>query len=293
MNYHRADVLRIFRITSQQLAQWQKAGLVAAGEVFSFFDLLKVNKLRDLRAKHVRPAVIRASLEAMQKQVAGMESPLLEAGTFSANARVYFRHEGYAVDPTTGQLVMDFAPAQRVVPASLRPMRMAETAVEFFSRGVRLEEDPASQTDAIDCYRRVIQMQPDHAAAHINLGTIFYNRREFAEAEKHYCLAIEADPRYALAHFDLGNVYDETGRARQAIEAYKAAVQLAPTYADAHYNLALAYEKVHEPRKALRHWRAYLKLDRSGPWALHAANQIRRILADDALKLVHKRSSRQ
>src|SRR5512132_3799706 len=70
--YQRNDVLRILRITGQQLAQWQKAGLIAAGEVFSFFDLLQVKKIRDLRAKHVRPAVIRASLEAMQKQVAGM-----------------------------------------------------------------------------------------------------------------------------------------------------------------------------------------------------------------------------
>jgi len=51
----------------------------------------------------------------------------------------------------------------------------------------------------------------------------------------------------------------------------------------------LAYEKTREPRKALRHWRSYLKLDQSGPWAIHAANQIRRILAADTLKLVYKR----
>jgi tetratricopeptide (TPR) repeat protein len=102
----------------------------------------------------------------------------------------------------------------------------------------------------------------------------------------HYRRAIEIDPRYALAYFDLGNVLDETGRVAEAIQTYHAALQLAPTYADAHYNLALAYEKIKEPRKALRHWRAYVKLDTAGPWAVHARNQIQRILQTDGLRLV-------
>ena len=80
---------------------------------------------------------------------------------------------------------------------------------------------------------------------------------------------------------------DETGRVTEAIQTYKTALQLAPTYADAHYNLALAYEKIKEPRHALKHWRAYVKLDSSGPWAIHARNQIQRILQADGLKLVH------
>ncbi|MFB3815648.1 MAG: tetratricopeptide repeat protein [Terriglobales bacterium] len=282
-------MLRILRITGQQLSQWQKAGLVPAGDIFSFFDLLQLKKVRDLRAKHVRPAVIRASLQAMQKQVAGMENPLLEAGTFPANARVVFRHDGQAVDPMTGQLVMDFAHGEQVISANVKSLPAAETVAELFARGVALEEDPGAQPEAIECYRKVLALEPAHAAAHINLGTIFYNRREFGLAEKHYCAAVAIDPRYALAHFDLGNVLDETGRIGAAIDAYKTALSLAPTYADAHYNLALAYEKVREPRKALSHWRAYLKLDTSGPWSLHARNQIRKILAADPLKLVYRK----
>jgi tetratricopeptide (TPR) repeat protein len=289
MNYHRADVLRILRITGQQLSQWQRAGLAPEGDAFTFFDLLQLKKIRDLRAKHVRPAVIRASLEAMMKQVAGMENPLLEAGTFSSNARVVFRHEGRALEPTTGQWVMDFGPTTRVVPANVRSMMAATTASELFAKGVTLEEDPASQAEAVACYRKVLELEPKHAAAHINLGTIFYNQHDFAGAETHYRAAIEADSRYALAYFDLGNVLDETGRIQEAIEVYRTALLLAPTYADAHYNLALAYEKAKELRRALHHWQAYIKLDSSGPWSTHAQNQIRRILAGDRLKLVYRK----
>ena len=289
MNYHRADVLRILRIKGQQLAQWQKTGLAPAGEVFSFFDLLQLKKIRDLCSKRVRPGAIRASLDAMLQHVAGMENPLLEAGTFSAHSRVVFRHEGRAVEPTSGQFVMDFSHEEQVLPAKLRPMRSADSATDYFARGVALEEDPSAYREAIECYRRVLEMEPRHAAAHINLGTIFYNRREFGLAERHYREAIALDPRYALAHFDLGNVLDETGRILEAIEAYKSALILAPTYGDAHYNVALAYERIHEPRKALHHWRAYLKLDRTGPWSTHAWNQVRKILAADKLKVVYRR----
>jgi hypothetical protein len=82
--YSRAELLRILRLTPQQLAGWERAVLVTASEDYSFFDLLQIKKVRDLCAQKVRPAVIRQSLEAMQKQAAGMENPLLEAGAFPA-----------------------------------------------------------------------------------------------------------------------------------------------------------------------------------------------------------------
>lgn len=292
--YSRADLLRILRLTARQLAGWERAGLVAAAENYSFFDLLQIKKVRDLCARKVRPAVIRQSLEAMQKQVAGMENPLLEAGAFSTGHRIAFRHEGKVVEPIAGQFMFDFQTGQRVVTSStsstapIIPEPTPTDVAELFARGIALEEDPNNQTQAIEMYQRVLEFDPDHAAAHINLGTLHYNRQEYALAEKHYRRAIEVDSRYALAYFDLGNVLDETGRVAEAIQTYAIALQLAPTYADAHYNLALAYEKIKEPRKALKHWRAYVKLDATGPWSVHARNQIQRILQADGLKLVYR-----
>jgi tetratricopeptide (TPR) repeat protein len=286
--YARADVLRILRITARQLAAWEKAGLIAASDGYSFFELLQLRKLRELSTRRVRPGKIRESLEAMQRAVAGMENPLLETGTFVARRRVAFRHQGTAVEPVAGQFVMDFAP-RTVVAAKVKPMRTAETAAEWFARAIALEEDPSSQREAIEAYTKTLELEPHHAAGHINLGTLYYNRQDYAQAEEHYRLAVDADPRYALAHFDLGNVLDETGRLQDAIQSYKQAIQLAPTYADAHYNLALAYEKLKHPRKALAHWRAYVRLDTSGPWSIHAQNQIRKTLAGEGLKVVYRR----
>jgi len=287
--YQRSDVLRILRITARQLTGWEKSGLFPVSDSYSFFDLLQLRKLHELRSKRVRPAVIRDSLRAMQQQVAGMENPLLEASAFASNSRVAFRHHGATVEPLAGQFVMDFSGQRVIEPTKIRPMRTAETAAEFFARGVALEEDPANYSEAIECYNKCVELDPTHAAAYINLGTLYYNRHDYVQAERFYRKAIEVDPRYALAYFDLGNVLDETGRLQEAISAYQSAISLAATYADAHYNLALAFDKARQPRKALRHWQAYARLDSIGPWAIHARNQIKKILAADELKVVARR----
>jgi len=292
--YSRADLLRILRITARQLAAWERAELVAAADSYSFFDFVQIKKVRDLCARKVRPAVIRESLAAMQKQAAGMENPLLEAGAFTTeHHRVAFRHQGKVLEPIAGQFMFDFAPQDNVVSSAavpiIAPAPEPKDVADLFARGIALEEDPSTQTEAIAAYQRVLELDTEHAAAHINLGTLYYNRQEYTLAERHYRRAIAIDQRYALAYFDLGNVLDETGRVAEAIQAYNTALQLAPTYGDAHYNLALAYEKTREPRKALKHWRAYVKLDTSGPWAVHARNQIKRILQSDGLKLVPRR----
>jgi tetratricopeptide (TPR) repeat protein len=285
----RADILRILHITPKQLAGWQRAGLVPISDQFSFFDLLQLQKIRDLRAKRVSSAVIRESLTAMQKQVAGMENPLLEASAFNIGNRVAFRHDGRSVEPVAGQYVLEYEPVGAVVSAKVRPISQSDSVADLFARGVTLEEHPSTHDEAIAVYLKVLGFEPNHAAAHINLGTLYYNRQDFVAAEKHYRLAADADSRYALAYFDLGNVFDETERLEEAIAAYRTAIQLAPTYADAHYNLAIAYERQRQPRRALEHWKAYARLDRLGPWSVHARNQIARILDGDKLKMVFSR----
>jgi tetratricopeptide (TPR) repeat protein len=292
--YSRADLLRILHITPRQLANWEKLGLASSADGYTFFDLLEIKKIRDLCAMSVRPAVIRESLDAMRKQAAGVEKPLLEAAAWSTRKhRVAFRHDGKLLEPIAGQFLMDFSEREKVVTSTpvprSEPTPRENEAAAWFARGVVLEEDPSTQTAAIAAYQKVLELEPMHAAANINLGTLYYNRQDFALAERHYRQAIEADPRYALAYFDLGNVLDETGRVQEAIQTYKTALVLAPTYADAHYNLALAYEKLREPRKALKHWQAYVRLDTSGPWSTHARSQIKRILQADGLRLVHSR----
>ncbi len=293
--YRRQDVLRIFEIGPRQLQAWERAGLFPQQENYSFQDLGQLRILRALRAEDVPAASIRESIMAM-KAVSGMANPLLETRVMRTGTRLAFRHHGAMVDPVRGQLLFDFERGgqQQSVTAAVEPepLRLPAPAgprviQEHFLAAVRAEETGDKQS-AIALYEEILSLDPNYAAAAINLGTIYFHLRQFGRAEELYRRATIADPGYVLAYFDLGNVLDELERLDESIAAYLRAVTLSPGYADAHYNLALAYERSGQGRQALRHWRAYVKLDNHGPWAEHARGQIRKLLSREKLAIVHR-----
>ena len=253
-----------------------------------------------MSAERVTNRQLRAGEEAMER-LAGIGNALVQTGAVLQGGALRFRHGGALVDPVTQQMAFDFARHSgewmqgelKVVNARSSnrnaAVGKASSAVdEMFLRGVRLEERPSTVTEAQRVYEALLELDPRHAPACINLGTILYNQREFARAETMYRRATEADPAYALAFFDLGNVLDEMQKLDDAIEAYTRAIALMPGYADAHYNLALALERKGERRRALRHWTAYARLDPEGPWSAHARGQARKILALEKLRIIHR-----
>lgn len=292
-NYSRHDVLRILQISSHQLQGWERAGLVPPQQHYSFQDLGQLRTLRALRAEAVPVASIRDSILAM-KAVAGMANPLLEARVVRTGTRIAFRHGGEMMDPIRRQLLFDFdgaaecdRPTAVSEPAPLRYSRLSERIQAGFRAAVQAEE-AGDKPGAIALYEEILLLDPQYAAAAINLGTLYFHLREFGRAEEYYRRATVADPGYVLAYFDLGNVLDELDRLDESIAAYRQAIALSPGYADAHYNLALALEHQGEPRAALRHWRAYSRLDQHGPWAEHARIQIRNLLSREKLSIVSR-----
>jgi len=297
--YSRQDLLRILHLQPRQLAAWEREGLfptVQDDEQYTFEHLSRLRALREMRSKRISARSIKAQVDAMQR-VAGMRNALVESSAMRRGSRLVFRHGGTLVDPLTQQLAFDFA---NVDGGKLKVVRggnqsqaasaahQATQVQEMFARAVQLEESPSTLPKAVSTYYAILDVKPDHAPACINLGTIFYNQRDFSSAEQMYRRATEADPSYALAFFDLGNVLDETQQLQDAINAYQTAIKLVPQYADAHYNLALAYERQGERRRALRHWMAYVRLDPVGPWAAHAKGQSRKILALERLSIVSR-----
>jgi len=283
-------------LQTRQLTAWERAGLIPHSEAYSFEDLAQLRTLREMRATRISAKSIRTSVAAMQR-VAGMRNPLTEASAVRQGSRLVFRHGGALVDPVTQQLAFDFemtgSPQLRVVRKCVEdPAQQMAEIQEIFQQAVQCEEEELTIPLAIELYEKILRLRPQHASASINLGTIYYNRHDFARAEQLYRQATVFDPEYALAFFDLGNVLDEMKRLSEAVGAYQRAVALVPNYADAHYNLALAYERQGERRRALQHWLRYVRLDPVGPWASHAKSQARKILSTERLSIVSRRGSR-
>jgi tetratricopeptide (TPR) repeat protein len=218
-SYSRQDVLRILQISCRQLQGWERAGIVAHQQSYTFQDLGQLRTLRALRENDVPAASIRHSIMAM-KAVAGMANPLLEACLVRTGTRLAFRHGGAMVDPIRRQLLFDFERCDQVgrmdrpsAGSELFPLLRIGTAdprgmQDRFLAAVQAEEAGEKQR-AIALYEEILELDPDYAAAYINLGTIQFHLRQFVRAEQLYRRATEADPSYVLAFFDLGNVLDE------------------------------------------------------------------------------------
>ena len=158
-----------------------------------------------------------------------------------------------------------------------------------FLAAVQAEESGEKQR-AIALYEEILALDPEYAAAYINLGTIQFHLRQFTRAEQLYRRATAVDPAYVLAFFDLGNVLDELERPDESIAAYSQAVALSPGYADAHYNLALLYQSAAEPLSALRHWRIYLRLEPAGYWAGVARREMVRLRHETGFSAAARKS---
>jgi tetratricopeptide (TPR) repeat protein len=121
-----------------------------------------------------------------------------------------------------------------------RGLRRGTRATDWYEEGCALEaQDPEA---AMAAYRRAIAGRPDLADAHNNLGRLHHDRRELADAESCYRLAICVDGKIALYWFNLGVALEDQARHAEAIAAYERAIELEPSSADAHFNLSRLLE---------------------------------------------------
>ena len=97
----------------------------------------------------------------------------------------------------------------------------------------RVEEaDAAAQT--------AVNLSPNYAVAHNNLGTVRQRRGQYSEAEDHFRKALDLDDNYADAHANIAEVLKDTGRIKHALPHYERARELAPTEAAMGSNHLLA-----------------------------------------------------
>lgn len=280
--YTRADVRRQFGVTERQLRSWEKQQLIAASGSYSFSDLIAIQTIVKLRENRIGPRQIGRALEALRQKLDWVKQPLSELRVVSDGRKIAVHVAGQRMEAISGQILFDFE-ASTLGGVKSFPERRQSVAVRaresevWFQKGLELEETGAPVEQAVEAYRKVLELNPSAAGALVNLGTIYYRLRKFGEAEKHYQRAIEADPTYPLAEFNLGNLYDEQNRMPEAREHYRRALELNPNYADAHFNLALLCERTSDTLKAVHHWKAYLKLDNSGQWAEIARRQLERL----------------
>jgi tetratricopeptide (TPR) repeat protein len=118
--------------------------------------------------------------------------------------------------------------------------------------------------EAISHYDAALQLKPDYALAHNNLGSaLTWIPGRLPEAISHFETALRLNPDDAGTHYNLaGALIRIPGRTPEAISHYEAALRINPDYTDAHYNLGVVLSGIPgRLPEAIYHFEAVLRLN--------------------------------
>jgi tetratricopeptide (TPR) repeat protein len=113
---------------------------------------------------------------------------------------------------------------------------------------------------AIAHYSRAVEIDPEFSEAYSNLGNAEFHRGHFDAAIADYRRVLQIGRGDAVAHNDLANVLAGRGNADEAIMHYGKALEIRPDYEVARRNLALVLSWRERTRKDLAERRNALRL---------------------------------
>ncbi len=133
-------------------------------------------------------------------------------------------------------------------------------AVQRYNKAVQLHLS-GKLNDAIAAYKEALTVNPALAEAHSNLGLIFNQQHNYAQALAEFRKALAINPKDAITYNGIGAALRAEHDLQGAIKNWQTAVSLDQKLATAHYNLGTAYEIEKDYDKALNAYRLAVKND--------------------------------
>jgi tetratricopeptide (TPR) repeat protein len=109
--------------------------------------------------------------------------------------------------------------------------------------------------DAVVCFERAVDLQPDYVEAVTNLGVAHERVGHWAAAERCWRRALELNPAQAAAHASLATILERQDRLEEAVAECRRALELQPDFAEALSNLGTLLSKQSQGEAAAECWR--------------------------------------
>jgi len=93
--------------------------------------------------------------------------------------------------------------------------------------------------EAIAAFKAILAKSPNNAMAHHNLGWVYTQKEDWANAEPEFRKAIELDPDSSDSYSALMNLFRKTGKSADAAEFLAKAAETQPDNGVVQYNLAV------------------------------------------------------
>ena len=134
-----------------------------------------------------------------------------------------------------------------------------QDAGAHYNLGVTLQE-LGRLKEAEASYRQTTTLRSDLAEAHHNLGVILQEQGRLKEAEASYRQSVILKPDLAQTHLNLGNVMIKQGKLKEAEASYRQSITLNPNLAKAHNNLGIIMKNQGRLEEAEASYRQAIKL---------------------------------
>lgn len=139
-------------------------------------------------------------------------------------------------------------------------------ADDWFLKGVALIGTAEEWgEEEIACYRKALELRPDHAAAHNNLAILLRRAGDEAQAARHYQEALRLRPDYPEAHYNYASLLAAKGRYAGAADHLREALDARPEYVAAHQLCATVLQAQGAREEAQRHFSEALRLRPDDP----------------------------
>jgi Flp pilus assembly protein TadD len=115
--------------------------------------------------------------------------------------------------------------------------------------------------DSAALFQRAVDVVPDNAMAHNNLGMALVEQNKLEEARGHFEQAVAIAPGDTDARSNLGNALRALGRPAKAVAAYEGALDQSADDASVHYNLATALVDLERVDEAEAHLHEAIRLN--------------------------------
>lgn len=135
-----------------------------------------------------------------------------------------------------------------------------EFAMLHNNLGLALHEMGETDT-ALRHLNRAIALNPQMTDAYNNAGLVFFKIGDTDKAIEYFNKAIALNPQFTDALSNLGTVFINVGRLSDAVNILSKAVEIQPDSAQAHNNLGFAYYRLGNTRKAIEHFKKALQIE--------------------------------
>ncbi len=143
----------------------------------------------------------------------------------------------------------------------------------YWELGEMLEQQ--NKTDeAIENYKRILQIVPDHPIALYKIALIYYNSGNYSLAIPYFNRFLRQRPDAYDANYYIGVAYLQQTQVDKAIKHFDRVLLLRPTSIETHNALGIAYTRKGEYDMAIQHFNEALRFEPANPKVIKNLNKV-------------------